>query len=475
MNLMLPGTPRYQPKQLIPYFGYDNLFRTLGEVELALLDVLAELGVMSAETYALLTPEKRQTVLAITTTEVEEVERKQTKHDIRAWILFACAILGEDLARWVHVLLTSYDPVDTARSLQYLRAYRGALKPSLKDFISIMAERVRSFAHTLQIGRTHGQHALPITVGFWLATILNRVLYNQQKMEKHSLELVGKISGAVGAKNAQVGLGVEALCGDRSFETRVLDKLGLTPPLISTQILPPEPLAYFLFSSSLMSASLAQFGRDCRHLMRSEIAEIGEPFSADQAGSSTMAQKRNPINFENTEGMWIKTKNEFGKVLDTLISEHQRDLVGSCVARDFPIILVNLQQQLNTLLRKDGKGQAFLSRITVDERNCKANFERSAHLILAEPLYIALQMAGYRGDAHHFVNHTLVPKAQQTGQLLVEVLEEVAVPDSNEWLAMRAIPKEVFTLLHQPKNYTGSAAEQALNVASLAQAVARSM
>ena len=121
-----------------------------------------------------------------------------------------------------------------------------------------------------------------------------------------------------------------------------------------------------------------------------------------------MAHKRNPINFENLEGTWIKNQVEFGKVLATMVSEHQRDLVGSSIARDFPTIVVNLVSQLNTLLR-EADGKPFISRISVDEASLKRNFDAQGDAILAEPIYIALQMAGYEGDAHELVNHVAMP------------------------------------------------------------------
>src|SRR5207247_2356193 len=104
-------------------------------------------------------------------------------------------------------------------------------------------------------GRTHGQHALPITVGFWFATILSRLLHNAHRMDEYEQQLVGKISGAVGACNAIEGLGIAKKCGSRTFEQRVFDKLNLREPNISTQIAPPEPLAYFLFSCVMQSAA----------------------------------------------------------------------------------------------------------------------------------------------------------------------------------------------------------------------------
>ncbi len=402
-------------------------------------------------------------ILDISTTEVDKIEREITHHDIRALVRKCQEIINGKLGRWVHIPLTSYDVIDTGRILQFKDAYEDVLSPAINEIVLLFVDHVGKLAGQVQIGRTHGQHALPITVGFWLATVLSRIVYNWQRMDFYCKGLVGKISGAVGAHNAQVGLKFTGREGE-TFEDNVLDKIGLSPARISTQILPPEPLGYFLFSCCMLSATLAQFGRDCRHLMRSEIAEVAESFEGGQVGSSTMAHKRNPINFENLEGMWIKTKNEFGKVLDTLISEHQRDLVGSSVARDYPIILINLQQQLNTLLRENKDGVSFLARVTFHQDACQKNFEMRSHLILAEPLYIALQIAGYSGDAHEFVNRKLVPMAKEKNTSLVDVLEELALNDSDLQVVVNAIPEEVWTLLHHPEKYTGDAEKKALEI-----------
>jgi adenylosuccinate lyase len=473
-NLTLPGSLRYQPPELKEFFGYDNNYRGLAEVELATLSVLAEIGIVPLEVYMKLSGTQKEQLLNISTTEVDALEKgrdgkKGTGHDVRAWVKRAQEIVGMDIGRWLHIPLTSYDPLDTGRIIQFIKAYDHAIRPAAIKVLESVNRLIHKFVPDLMIGRTHGQHALPITVGFWLATIQYRLLYNLKQLDCSAGQLVGKISGAVGAYNAQVCLGVEELCGQTTFEQRVLDKLGvkLQPAPISTQILPPEPLAYFLFSACMMSASLGQFGRDCRNLMRSEIAEISESFEEGQVGSSTMAHKRNPINFEQLEGMWIRTKNEFGKVMDTMISEHQRDLVGSSVARDFPIILVNLQTQLNTLLRKNNQGIPFLERLTVNNEACRANFDRSAHLILAEPLYIALIMAGYPGDAHHLVNHTLTPIATKTKRPLIHVLQDLAENDETVQKALNNMPPEIKELLVWPESYVGKSRYKAMQIAEL--------
>ncbi len=466
-NIILPGNPRYQPKKMIPHFGYDNLYQKLAEVEIATLQTLGEIGIIPPKEMVKLTPELIKKIKEIPTTEVDKIERKITKHDVRAWVRKAQHIINGKLRRWVHIPLTSYDPLDTGRMLQFRDAYYYALRPSLHEVVLALIKIVEKYADQIQIGRTHGQHALPITVGFWLATILDRIMYNWQQMDTCVSVLVGKISGAVGAHNAQIGLSLTGFNAKDSFEALVLKKLNLKPARISTQILPPEPLAYFLFSASMLSATLGQFGRDCRNLMRTEIAEVAEAFEKNQVGSSTMGHKRNPINFEGLEGGWIRTKNELGKLLDNLVSEHQRDLVGSSITRDYPIIVINLQKQLDTLLRKK-KGVSFLERITIDRDNCQRNFEISSDVILAEPLYIALQMAGYDKDAHELVNRQLVPLAKEKNISLIEALGRLCIEDASLSIIRDKIPVKVLELLHYPERYTGDAKEKALEIANYA-------
>ncbi len=466
-NLMLPGNPRYQPKELQAFFGYDRLFEAVASVEIATMQTLAEIGIIPAADITVLTSVIKEELFAISTSEVDELERRVTKHDIRAWVRIAQGKMEPGLRRWVHVPLTSYDALDTARAVQFVQAHNNVVKRFTNKVISHFVDQVYRFADQPQIGRTHGQHALPITVGFWFATILNRILSNIQAANAAAEKLVGKISGAVGVYNAQVGLGILARCGSKTFEERVLEKLGLKPAPISTQILPPEPLADYLFACVKLSATFGQFGLDGRHLMRTEIAELGEPFESGQVGSSTMAHKRNPINFENLEGTWKKNKAEFYKVLECMTSEHQRDLVGSSITRDFPTIVVNVVNQLNTLLREAG-GKPFISRISVDKAACERNLKAQGDAILAEPIYIALQMAGYEGDAHELVNHVALPYAKKHNMLLLAATRQV-LSDCNS-IVWKNIPSDTVQMLEDSERYTGNAAEKAYEIAKAAEA-----
>lgn len=466
-NLALPGNPRYQPADLKADFGYDNLAGTLVEVELAALRTLGDMQLIPPADIALLTPEVERRLLSITTSAMDKVERAITKHDIRALVRLMQELMPAPLRRWVHVPLTSYDVIDTARVLQFVRAHRGVVSPKVHRVIKCLRDQALRYADVVQIGRTHGQHALPITVGFWFATVLSRVLYNIEQADRYADGLVGKISGAVGAYNASTALlGTDGL----AFEKSVLKRLGLTPARISTQILPPEPLAYYLFSCLSLSVSLGQFGRDGRHLMRTEIGELSEPFEAGQVGSSTMAHKRNPISLENLEGMVVKNVGEFMKVLLTMTSEHQRDLVGSSPARDFPTIIVNLVNQLDTLLRPGKDGTPFLGRISVDVEACTRNLGRQGDIILAEPFYLALQMYGYGGDAHHVINHKAMPLVGTDGRTLYQSVGKLAGEDAELGAAWNAMPVEVHALLQHPEQYTGLAREKVLHICECADA-----
>ncbi|MCR4280261.1 MAG: lyase family protein [Candidatus Komeilibacteria bacterium] len=471
LNLIMPGNARYQPKELQQFFGYDNSYLGVAMVELANLEVLYERGLIPYVLYQTLSQNLKVVLKKITATQVDKTEREKTKHDIRAWILEAQnAVINHvgniSFARFLHIPLTSYDALDTGRSLMYLYAYEQVTRPTILDLLWDWCDKVYETSNMVQIGRTHGQHAIPITVGFWLAPILWRFYYNYLEMERHAQSLFGTISGAVGTYNAQVALGIYKDKGGGTYEEAVLKKLGLKPAPISTQILPPDPLAHFLFSHVLASGSLGQLGRDGRNLMRSEISEISEGFTSQQSGSSTMAHKRNPITFENIESQWLKMKNEFGKVLEVIISDHQRDLTNSAIVRDFPTIIILLQEQMNKLLKEDESGKSFIGRIQVNEEALRRNLQTNANVLTSELMYISLILAGYQGDAHHLVNHEIVPLAQ-AGKINIWMALEIRA-DNDEVLSslLPKIKPDIINTIKNPETYIGVAKEKAEQISS---------
>lgn len=461
LRLEMPGNPRYQPKSLIPYFGYDNLARYLIKVELALLESLIDIKVIPPEDALLLDENLKNRLFdEITTTLQDKREREVTKHDIRALVQLMQELMPEPLRKWVHFSATSFDIIENARIYAYKHAFLDITLPALVGLIENLSSKAEEFMSEVQIGRTHGQHALPITVGFWMATLLNRFVDSAEKLKKAEDELVGKFSGAVGGYNAQIALGFDKKSQELfniTFEELVLSKLDLKPSKISTQILPLNDLARFLHEYVLLAGNLAQLSRDCRHLQRTEIAEVAEAFGPNQVGSSTMAHKRNPIAFENTEGLFLIIVAEYQKVFSCLVSEHQRDLVGSSVMREFPTIVVLSQYQIERM-------NNVLSKITIDKDSLERNFNQSKELIMAEPMYLILQLYGYEGDAHELVNHVLVPNVQKSGRSLTEELIKLSLEDQDIDKVISQIPKEMFDLLHDPYKYIGKAEAKTVEV-----------
>ncbi|MEK7628165.1 MAG: lyase family protein [Patescibacteria group bacterium] len=471
-NLTLPGLPRYQPRMLKEVFGYDNLVLPQIEVEWAVLETFAEIGFMSTAEAELLTPQMKAFLCErITTTLVEDLERRVTEHDIRALVQLMQERMPIPLRKYVHLSLTSYDVVATADMLRYKQAHQ-ALRPHIYAVLKQLGRVTREYAHAVQMGRTHGQYAVPITFGFWLGALIERFLWCATQLDCAISELRGKISGAVGAYNAQVAMGIVARAGSPSFEARVLSRLGLRSAVVSTQIVPPEPLAHYLQSAVLLSSVVGQLGRDCRHLMRPEIGEISEGFSKGQVGSSTMAHKRNPKTFEQLEGMAILAQSEYSKVLATLISEHQRDLVGSSIARTFPLILIYLAQQLETLLREKN-GLSFIERIKFGTSCAGEKVRQEGRATLAELLYCALQYAGYPKDAHMLVSEKIAPLLH-SGMRPVHAVHAVAVSEKDDALqeAWTRIPREAREILESGNAalYTGRAAEIAVTASVRAEA-----
>ena len=471
LNLSLPGHPRYQPKSLQPIFGYDLLYQAPIEVEIAGIEVLGELGIIPREDFALFTPEVKKSLFEITTTMVDELERV-INHDVRALVRLIQERLPVPLRRWVHVPYTSYDPLSTGQAVQFKRAHAAVVRPKVREVIRLLIERVRSCADAPQIGRTHGQWAVPITIGFWLATILNRIIVNARKMDALARELEGKISGPTGPYNAQHHLGILARCADMSFERRVLDRLGVRPAAISTQIVPPESLAYYLHACVMLAGAFGQFGRDCRSLAKSEIREIVAEKEDGHVGSSSMPQKTNPIWAEQLEGMSFSAKDEYAKVLDTLISDHQRDLVGSSIMRSFPVIIVDLVVQLEGLLRKDKKTQrSLLERIAFDRARCLEHIKLAGPAVLAEPAYLMLQISGYQGDAHKLLNDKVIPMLPNYGGSFAMALQALTATGEYPGLdtAIAAIPDEQLELLEHPERYVGLSEEKALEICEMAE------
>ncbi len=433
-------------ERLASYLSEGATIRYQARVEAALVRALERRGLCSAG----VADEVERACAAVTPEEVY-AEEERTRHNIRALVNVIQRRVSEEAKPFVHLTATSMDIVDTARAMQLRDVALELLIPQLKELVRILIGLVRREAHTLQIGRTHGQHAVPITFGFALAEYVSRIGGRILKLEEAARRLRGKMAGAVGAYNAASLL----LDDPIAFEREVLELLGLGPGSHSTQIVEPEYLADYMHAVTTAFGVLANFADDMRHLQRTEIGEVGEAFEAEQVGSSTMPHKRNPWNFEHVKSLWKAFVPRMQTVYLDQISEHQRDLTNSASARFAVEVVAGLAAAAERLIR-------VARRLAVDQSRMEANFALSKEYVAAEPFYILLARAGHP-DAHEAVRRlTLRKEREAPGRTLWELAE--ADEELSPYLE-RLSPEHV-ALLRDVRGYTGRAAEKALAVAS---------
>ncbi len=294
------------------------------------------------------------------------------------------------------------------------------------------------------MGRTHGQHAVPITFGFSVALYVERLGSRILFIKEASQKLTAKLAGAVGAYNASSVVVTDPLQLEADYAT----ELGLKPADIATQIVPPEPLLDLIHGYISAFGVLANIADDMRHLQRSEIGEVFEFFASTQVGSSTMPHKRNPWNFEHVKSLWKSFMPRMMTIYMDQISEHQRDLSNSASARFTGEIIAGLCLATDRLNR-------VLARIRVDEEAMLRNFNQSAQMVIAEPLYILLADAGHP-DAHECVRK-LTLESGQTGKTLWQLIEE----DEELVNLLASLPEKQLQVIKDPTKYTGLAAAKA--------------
>ncbi len=431
-------------KECGKFFSENARVRYQALVEAALVAALAKQGVCSEK----IAQEVAKAALKVTAQEVYAEEAK-IRHDVRGLVNVLRSKVSVQAKPFIHFSATSYDIVDTASALRYKEATLELVVPELKKLLKIWIEIALREKNTLQIGRTHGQHAEPITFGFAMCSYINRLGCMIDSLEWYAGHLEGKFSGAVGSYNASSLLVKDPL----KLESDIMQALGLMRAMHSTQIVEPESLTDLLNSVIMAFTVLANFCDDMRHLQRSEIAEIMEEFGTKQVGSSTMPHKRNPISFENVKSMW----KEFMPRIITLhmdsISEHQRDLTNSASSRFIPEIFIGLLVASDRLAKVS-------ENLVVDRKAMKRNFDSSREAIIAEPLYILLAKHGHP-DAHEIVRELTLLSAQKG----VGILE---IAKSEKGLAgyFSKFAKNELSYLSNPESYIGLSEQRTQEICS---------
>jgi adenylosuccinate lyase len=424
--------------QLAEYFSENALIKTQLQVEAALTRVLARRGICPESA-------SREVDEACLSIDPEEVyaEEEKTKHSIRAMVNCIQRRVSVEARPFVHFTSTSMDIVDTANALRFFRATNEVVLPRVKRLLETLITIARREKEVLQIGRTHGQHAVPITFGFAVAEYVSRLGSRYMKIKEATENLRGKVAGAVGAYNAS-----SIFFSDPDvFEAEVLTELGIRPSPYSTQIVEPEFLTDYLHAIVSAYGVLANLADDFRHLQRTEISEIGEEFVSTQVGSSTMPHKRNPWNFEHVKSMWKAFMPRMITVYLDQISEHQRDLTNSASSRFNPEIVVSFTAAVERLNR-------VLSRLKVDEGIMMKNVELTHEYVIAEPLYILLASFGHP-DAHEAVRR-LTLKSQETGKTVRQLITTDRDRVDREILTyLEKFTQEHWKILNNPKAYIG--------------------
>ncbi len=424
--------------RLQPYLTESAFIKYALMAEAALAKVLAKNNVCSRKIAEEIEKACRQV-----TPEQVYAEEDRIKHNMRALANSIRNKVSDEAKPFVHFTATSYDIIASSDALRYKDFANNVLIPELIKLESALINIALREKDTLQIGRTHGQHAEPITFGFAVAQYVSRLGSSIIRIKKAASNVRGKMAGAVGAYNASSLFFSDSV----KFEEDVLSELGIKPSPISTQIVEPEFLVDYLNSVITAFGVIADLADDMRHLQRNEIGEVGEHFEAKQVGSSTMPQKRNPINFENVKSMWKAMMPRMMTMYMDQASEHQRDLTNSASMRFIPEILAGFYVSVARL-------EKVMSNLVVDKANMQRNFNMNRHMIIAEPLYILLAANGHP-DAHEY-SREMTLKSQLTKKPLIELVKN----DKSIQPYLKKFTKKQIEILNNPEKYTGIASEK---------------
>jgi adenylosuccinate lyase len=394
---------RYTRPEMGAVWSERRKLDTWLQVELAVVDVLAEQGVVPDEDAAAIRDRASFTV-----EEVKERE-KVTDHDVAAFVDVVAGSVGE-AGRWVHHGLTSSDVLDTALGLQLSQAGM-ILVGGAADYRGALMNRAREQVDTLCVGRTHGVHAEPTTFGVKLAGFAFEAHRNLRRLERAVEGVsVGALSGAVGTYAAN---GPEV-------EEAVLKRLGLARESVSTQVVPRDRHAEVLQAISLAGAGLERFATEIRHLQRTEVREVEEPFRAGQKGSSAMPHKRNPIVSERITGIARLLRGYEQAAVENVALWHERDISHSSVER------VTLPDA--TILLDYGQSLALrvVRGMTVHTDRMLANLEATHGALYSQRALLALVESGRtRDDAYRIVQEH-AQRAWDTGTPFRELLAQAA-------------------------------------------------
>ena len=371
--------------------------------------------------------------------QVKEIE-KVTKHEVMAMVEALSKACGQS-GLYIHLGATSSDILDTGMALQIKDAV-GIIEKKLDELEEVLLALTEKYKETVMMGRTHGQHALPITLGLKFAVWLREVSRHIERLHQVRFRiLVGKMTGAVGT---QAGLGPKAL----EIQRHVMNKLGLGVPDVTTQIVQRDRYAELICLLAIIASTLDKFAIEIRNLQRPEIAEVSEAFDVKkQIGSSTMPHKRNPVTSEKICGLSKVMRGLVIPALEDVPTWHERDLTqSSCERFIIPESFVILDEMLTSMIK-------VLSDLFVDSKMMKRNIGITQGRALSEAVMIKLAMKGMARQDAYKLTHDLALKSEEERKPFREVL----LADSA--VRERLSDKEIDSALN-PENYLGTTLTQ---------------
>jgi adenylosuccinate lyase len=404
--LLCPLDYRYGRDEMKAVFSEENRLRTQLLVEVALARAHASVGNISEKDATAIAT--RANLEHVKLERVKEIEEK-TKHDIMAMVNALSEQCG-GAGRYVHLGATSNDIIDTATAIQMCIALE-ILEDDVLSVTNTFAGMAKKHRKTIMVGRTHGQFAVPTTFGFKIAGYLMEMMrYLDRLAEARTRVCVGKMSGAVGTSAA---LGPKSL----EIQDAVMMELGLGVEKAATQIVCRDRYAEVISLLAQLCTSCERYATEVRNLQRSEIQEVSEAFDyKNQVGSSTMAQKKNPIVSENVCGLARIVRAFVMPSMENMVLWHERDLTNSSSER---FILPHVFVLTDDVLAKTNE---IFSSLVVRPDKMKENLERSQGMIMAESVMMALVGKGMgRQEAHELVRKVSL-KAETESKRLIDVL-----------------------------------------------------
>lgn len=400
--------PRYSRPEMVAIWSPETKFRIWFEIEAHACDALAELGVIPKESARMIW--EKGGAAEFDVARIDEIEAV-TKHDVIAFLTHLAEFIGPD-SRFVHQGMTSSDVLDTTLNIQLVRA----ADILLADMDRVLAAlKARAFEHkdTVRIGRSHGIHAEPTTMGLTFARFYAEMARNRTRLVNARAEIAtGAISGAVGTF-ANI---------DPHVEEHVCEKLGLVAEPISTQVIPRDRHAMFFATLGVIASSIENVAIEIRHMQRTEVLEAEEFFSPGQKGSSAMPHKRNPVLTENLTGLARLVRMSVTPALENVALWHERDISHSSVERAIgPDTTITLDFALNRLA-------GVIEKLVIYPENMLKNMNKFKGLVMSQRVLLALTQAGVsREDSYRLVQRNAMKVWEKGADFLEELLGDAEV------------------------------------------------